>query len=65
MYHYDDRYYWSPECAECGIELTERTVAELEKAMAEHNCSQPGQGATRPIGGPLVENLQKRHEKFV
>lgn len=42
MYHYDDRYYWSPECAECGIELTERTVAELEKAMAEHNCSQPG-----------------------
>jgi hypothetical protein len=42
MYHYDDRYYWSPACAECGIELTERTVAELEKAMAEHSCVEPG-----------------------
>ena len=42
MYHYDDRYYWAPECAECDVEITARTVAELEKLMAEHNCSQPG-----------------------
>jgi hypothetical protein len=42
MYHYDDRYYWAPECAECDVEITARTVVELEKLMAEHNCSQPG-----------------------
>ncbi len=42
MYHYDDRYYWAPECAECDVEITARTVAELEQLMAEHNCSQPG-----------------------
>ncbi len=58
MYHYDDRYYWAPECAECDVEITARTVAELEQLMAEHNCSQPGQGDT-PEWGPPCENLQK------
>jgi hypothetical protein len=42
MYHYDDRYYWAPECAECDVEITARTVKELEQLMAEHVCSQPG-----------------------
>ena len=42
MYHYNDRFYESPDCAKCGIILMERTVSELEKAMADHNCSQPG-----------------------
>lgn len=39
MYHWNDRFYESPECAECGIVLMEKTIAELEKAMAEHALS--------------------------
>lgn len=40
--HWNDRYYESPECAECGITLMERTTAELKQSIQEHNCSQPG-----------------------
>lgn len=36
---YDDRYYTSPECAECGVELFARTMADLEAQMKEHACS--------------------------
>jgi len=35
---YDDRYYTSPACAECGEELSARTMADLEAQMLEHNC---------------------------
>ena len=38
MYHYNDRYYESPDCDKCGVVLMERTVFELEKAMSEHSC---------------------------
>jgi len=35
---YDDRYYTSPACAECGEELFARTMADLEAQMREHSC---------------------------
>jgi len=35
---YDDRYYTSPACAECGEELFARTMADLEAQMREHYC---------------------------
>jgi hypothetical protein len=35
---FDDRYYTSPACAECGNELAARTMADLEAQMREHYC---------------------------
>lgn len=35
---FDDRYYTSPMCAECGIELFARTMADLSAQMEEHFC---------------------------
>ena len=37
--HWNDRYFESTECAECGVVEMEKTVADLEKAVAEHACS--------------------------
>lgn len=37
---YDDRYYTSPMCAECGEELFARTMADLAAQMADHYCKQ-------------------------
>ena len=37
---YDDRYYTSPACAECGEELFARTMADLEAQMREHYCQE-------------------------
>ena len=39
---WNDRYYTSPECAECGEVLEARTMADLEAQMRDHGCSQPG-----------------------
>ncbi len=63
MYHYDDRYYWAPECAECDVEITARTVAELEQLMAEHNCSQPGQGcvAMRHARDVKIDQIHRKN----
>jgi transposase len=36
---FDDRYYTSPECAECGVELYARTMADLEAQMRDHACA--------------------------
>jgi hypothetical protein len=35
---FDDRYYTSPACAECGETLEARTMADLEAQMREHWC---------------------------
>ena len=35
---FDDRYYTSPACAECGETLEARTMADLEAQMQEHWC---------------------------
>jgi hypothetical protein len=35
---FDDRYYTSPSCAECGEFLSARTMADLEAQMREHSC---------------------------
>ena len=35
---FDDRYYTSPACAECGEELEARTMADLEAQMRDHAC---------------------------
>jgi hypothetical protein len=37
---YDDRYYTSPACAECGEEISARTMADLAAQMADHYCKQ-------------------------
>jgi formylmethanofuran dehydrogenase subunit E len=39
MYHWNDRYYESPNCAECGEYVMAKTIAELETLMAEHACA--------------------------
>jgi hypothetical protein len=36
--HWNDRYYESTECLECGKMEMEKTFAELKKAVAEHHC---------------------------
>jgi Zn ribbon nucleic-acid-binding protein len=36
--HWNDRYYESTECAECGNMEMAKTMPELEKAVAEHTC---------------------------
>jgi formylmethanofuran dehydrogenase subunit E len=36
---WDDRYYTSPECAECGEEISARTMADLAAQMDEHACA--------------------------
>ena len=36
--HWNDRYYESTECRECGKMEMEKTFAELQKAVAEHHC---------------------------
>ncbi len=41
MYHYNDQHY-EAECAECGIEIFGKTIAEIEKMANDHACSQPG-----------------------
>jgi hypothetical protein len=38
MYHWNDRFYESNACPKCGGSEMERTIAELEKALAEHKC---------------------------
>ena len=43
---FDDRYYTSPACAECGETLEARTMADLEAQMREHWCDQDTQGDT-------------------
>lgn len=36
---WDDRYYTSPECGECGEEISARTMADLAAQMDEHACA--------------------------
>lgn len=38
MYHYNDRFYESNACPKCGKSEMEKTITELEKALAEHIC---------------------------
>ncbi len=33
---FDDRYYCSPECVECGYSEVAKTLDELKGLMAEH-----------------------------
>jgi hypothetical protein len=35
---WNDRYYTSPACANCGEEVEARTMADLEAQMREHWC---------------------------
>ena len=39
MYHWNDRFYESPDCSECGNYEMAKTIAELETLMANHACS--------------------------
>lgn len=36
--HWNDRYYESPECAECGREEWGRTLAEVKENIQQHAC---------------------------
>lgn len=36
--HWNDRYYESTECAECGRFEMERTIKELQVAIDNHVC---------------------------
>jgi Zn ribbon nucleic-acid-binding protein len=36
--HWNDRYYESTECLECGKMEIEKTFAELREAVANHTC---------------------------
>ena len=38
--HWDDRYYLA-DCSECGVELAERTTAEMRQAILDHVCVVP------------------------
>lgn len=41
MYHWNDQEYVA-DCAECGLEIYAKTIAEMDKLTSEHACSQPG-----------------------
>lgn len=37
--HWNDRFYESPECVECGQEIWTKTVQEMVEALEQHACS--------------------------
>lgn len=36
--HWNDRFYESPECVECGQEIWTRTILEMKEALEAHAC---------------------------
>jgi hypothetical protein len=36
--HWNDQYYESPECAECGQEIWTKTIDEMVDALENHAC---------------------------